>query len=292
MYSPVRLAWKYLHYYITAANGKGHGIHSPFVYDFVCSVLNDRGPYPAWASIEELRGRLLRDHRLLAIEDMGAGSAYVEGGANGEASSANAGDAATGGAGVPDQRSGVRMRKISDIARRAAKPRRLGQLLFRIAHHYRPATVLELGTSLGLSTAYLATGAPAARVISIEGSGEIIETAAKNLRSLGLKPELIQGNFDVLLDPLLSRIGPTGLAFVDGNHRYEPTLRYFHTLMAHVSAPAVLIFDDIHWSADMERAWAAIRVDPRVYMTIDLFFIGLVFLRDEFKVKQDFTIRF
>ena len=264
MYSPVRLAWKYLQYYFTAANGKGHGIHSPFVFDFVTRVMNDRGPYPAWAAIEELRGRLLRDDRLVRIEDMGAGSAFA----------------------------GARMRKISDIARRAAKPPRLGQLLFRIAHHYQPATVLELGTSLGLSTAYLATGAPGARVISMEGSGEIIKTAAENLRSVGVDAELIQGNFDVLLDPLLSRVGPVGLAFVDGNHRYEPTLRYFHSLMAHMSAPAVLIFDDIHWSADMERAWAEIRADLRVYMTIDLFFIGLVFLREEFKVKQDFTIRF
>jgi predicted O-methyltransferase YrrM len=286
MYSPVRLGWKYLHYYFTAANGKGHGIHSPFVFDFVTRVMNDRGPYPAWAAIEELRGRLLRDHRVLRIEDMGAGSVFA----------------------------GARMRKISDIARRAAKPPRLGQLLFRIAHHYQPATVLELGTSLGLSTAYLATGAPGARVISMEGSGPIIETAAENLRSLGVDAELLQGNFDVLLEPLLERIGiacspsrsalaerggkppaaagPVELAFVDGNHRYEPTLRYFHLLMAHMSAPAVLIFDDIHWSADMERAWAAIRTDSRVYMTIDLFFIGLVFLRDEFKVKQDFTIRF
>jgi predicted O-methyltransferase YrrM len=344
MYSPVRLAWKYLHYYFTAANGKGHGIHSPFVFDFVTHVLNDRGPYPSWAAIEELRGRLLRDDRLLRIEDMGAGSAFAgsdagdardrsrdrskleaealsEGwrdtggaavaGAGEGASSGNAGEGTTG---VGDETSGMRMRKVSDIARRAAKPPKLGQLLFRIAHHYQPATMLELGTSLGLSTAYLATGAPLARVISMEGSGSIIGTAAENLRSLGVDAELLQGNFDVLLEPLLESTGiacppsrsalaerggkppavtgPLGLAFVDGNHRYEPTLRYFHLLMAHMSAPAVLIFDDIHWSADMERAWAEIRADSRVYMTIDLFFIGLVFLRDEFKIKQDFTIRF
>jgi predicted O-methyltransferase YrrM len=304
MYSPVRLAWKYLHYYFTAANGKGHGIHSPFVFDFVTRVLNDRGPYPAWTAIEELRGRLLRDNRLVGIEDMGAGSAYA-----GEAAvagtseiAAEAADAGEGTTDAGDERSAggetssavaaVRMRKIADIARRAAKPRRLGQLLFRIAHHYQPGTVLELGTSLGLSTAYLATGVPGAHVISIEGSGSIREAAAENLRSLGLAPELVQGNFDEVLEPLLSRIGPVGLAFVDGNHRYEPTLRYFHSLMVHMSVPAVLIFDDIHWSADMERAWAEIRGDSRVYMTIDLFFIGLVFLREEFKVKQDFTIRF
>jgi predicted O-methyltransferase YrrM len=289
MYSPARLAWKYLHYYFTATNGKGHGIHSPFVFDFVTRVLNDRGPYPAWATIEGIRGRLLRDHRVLRIEDMGAGSAHEDAGAHsaGNTAISEMRDVYAGVRSV-----GARMRKVSDIARRAAKPPKLGQLLFRIAKHYEPAMVLELGTSLGLSTAYLAMGAPAARVISIEGSESIREVAAENLLTLGLTPELVQGNFDEVLEPLLSRIGPLGLAFVDGNHRYEPTLRYFHLLMAQMSAPGVLIFDDIHWSADMERAWAAIRADSRVYMTIDLFFIGLVFLRGEFKVKQDFTIRF
>ncbi len=103
---------------------------------------------------------------------------------------------------------------------------------------------------------------------------------------------VVTGNFDVVLEPLVERVGPVDLAFVDGNHRYEPTLRYFDILMRHSGRQAMLIFDDIHWSADMERAWVQIKADPRVMMTIDLFFFGLVVIRDEFKVKQDFTIRF
>jgi len=265
MYSSVRLARKYLHYYFTAANGKGHGTHSPFVFDFITSVLNDRGAYPAWVAIEKLRHRLGKDNRLLEIEDMGAGSAWNKTGT----------------------------RSIADIARRTAKPPRLGQLLFRVARHYRPGTIVELGTSLGLSTAYLAAGAPDAKVWTIEGSPAIAKTAADNLCGLGLdNVEVSTGNFDDLLDPGLDRIGPIDLAFVDGNHRREPTLRYFDMLMRHCGQPAALIFDDIHWSLEMEQAWESIRSDPRVYLTIDLFFIGFVFLRGEFKVKQDFTIRF
>jgi predicted O-methyltransferase YrrM len=274
MYSPIRIARKYLHYYITAANGKGHGIHSPFVFDFVTSVLNDRGPYPAWDAVEKLRRGLRRDERLLEIEDLGAGSAWD-------------------GSGTDSVGVGSRTRSIADITRRAAKPPRLGQLLFRIARYYRPDVVVELGTSLGLSTAYLASGAPDARVWTIEGSGSIARTALENLRGLGLtNVEVSTGNFDDLLDPLLEKIGPVGLAFVDGNHRWEPTLRYFESLIGHSARAAVLIFDDIHWSREMEEAWMQIREDPRVYLTIDLFFIGLVVVRDEFKVRQGFTIRF
>jgi len=309
MYSRLRIAQKYLSYYLRAANGKGHGIHSPFVFDFVLNVLNDRFVYPDYAAIEELRRRTSGDDTLLEIADMGAGSAW-------KASS---------------------QRSIGDITRRAAKSPRLGQLLYRVARYYRPDTVLELGTSLGFSTAYLAAGAGGARgvreagdagaaglsagrpegrgvvgrgivgvagdgwgaggartarVWSIEGAVQVAAAAERNLRSLGLPVQQVVGNFDMVLPAVLREMGTVGLAFVDGNHRREPTLAYFELLMLHAARPAVLIFDDIHWSREMEEAWGAIKNDPRVYLTIDLFFIGLVFLREEFKVKQDFVIRY
>jgi predicted O-methyltransferase YrrM len=264
MYSPLRLAGKYLHYYFTAANGKGHGIHSPFVYDFVKNVLNDGREYAEIATIETLRNRLGNDHRVLAVEDMGAGSGT--------------------GAGV--------QRRVMDIVRRSAKPRRLGQLLFRMARHYRPATILELGTSLGLSAGYLAAGAKGARLYTIEGSAALAAAAGDNLRSLGLDARIITGNFDDELEPLLRKMAPVDMAFIDGNHRYEPTLRYFDMIMSHVSGSAALVFDDIHWSEEMERAWEHIRSDTRIMMTVDLFFLGFVFIRKEFKIKQDFVIRF
>ncbi len=264
IYSPFRLAGKYLRYYLMAANGKGHGIHSPFVFDFVVSVLNDRFAYPAYARVEGLRRRLLQDETLLLVEDMGAGSAYAA----------------------------TRSLSVATIARRAAKPARLGQLLFRIAQHYQPATVVELGTSLGLSAAYLAAGVLRARVFTLEGVPAVAEAANRNLCSVGLDVTVVTGDFDETLLPLLDRLPPIDLAFVDGNHRREPTLRYFDLLLRHSAPSAALIFDDIHWSEEMEAAWTAIKNDPRVYLTIDLFFIGIVFLRDEIKVKQDFIIRY
>ena len=264
MYSPLRLAGKYLYYCLTAANGKGHGTHSPFVFDLITTVLDDHQPYPVYAPIEQLRRTLRRDPTLLGIEDMGAGSVY----------------AATG------------TRSVASIAKHAAKPPKLGQLLHRVARHYAPATILELGTSLGLSTAYLTAGAPQARLWTIEGALSIADKARANLNSLGAKAEILTGNFDTVLPGLLEEIPPVELAFIDGNHRCEPTLRYFDAIFRHAAPASVLIFDDIHWSAGMETAWNTIRNDPRVYLTIDLFFIGFVFRRDEFKVKQDFTIRF
>ena len=276
MYSTFRLARKYLYYYLTAANSRGHGIHSPFVFDFVTKVLNDERAYPAYSTVEGLRYGLLRNGTLLEIEDLGAGSVHAGKWTVGE----------------KETRSFSRSQSVASIARHAAKPPLLGKLLFRVARHYEPSTILELGTSLGLSTAYLSCGAPDARVYTVEGAPAVAAIAEANLRKLGLDIRPITGHFDTVLPGLLAGMSAVELAFIDGNHRFEPTMRYFDMICSHAARSSVLIFDDIHWSAEMEAAWAAIKADARVYLTIDLFFLGFVFLREEFKVKQHFTIRF
>jgi predicted O-methyltransferase YrrM len=289
MYSRSRLAQKYLRYYLTASNGRGHGIHSPFVYSFVKNVLNDSRLFPAYARVEEMRTRLLKDQTKIEIEDLGAGSVSDAGRNPGKGSGLGAGSVKDGGPASGK----IKYGGISQLATHAAKPRKLGQLLFRIAHYYQPRMILELGTSLGLSTSYLAYAAPGARVLTIEGAPAIAREAEKNFREQGLKNiELVTGNFDEWVPFLLGKIPGVDLAFIDGNHRREATLRYFNLLMEHAATPAVLIFDDIHWSREMEQAWEAIKGDTRVILTIDLFFIGMVFLREEFTVKQDFVIRY
>lgn len=258
-------AVKYLKYFLTAYNGKGHGIHSPFIYDFVRSILNDRRDFYAFTPIENLRKELLADKTLIEVEDLGAGSS----------SSKN------------------NQRTIGEIARNALKSKKLGQLLFRMVDHFRPNTIVELGTSLGITTAYLAAANGAGKVFTIEGSDRIADVAQKNFERLNLyNTTLIRGNFDDRLPALLQETGIVDLAFVDGNHRLEPTLRYFKLLLEHSDENTILIFDDIHWSAEMEAAWDEIRKSDAVTCTVDLFFLGLVFLRKDFKAKQDFVIRY
>lgn len=264
MYAAPVLALKYLRYYLGASNGKGHGLHSPFVFDFVTKVLNDRRSYPAYAAVESLRSRLLKDQRVLPVLDLGAGSGLNQ----------------------------SSERKIASIARHAAKPEKLGQLLFRMVQYYQPQNLIELGTSLGISTAYLARAAASASVISIEGSPAIAETAAINLKELAIdNVQLVTGNFDDQLPVVLEKITAVDFAFVDGNHREEPTIRYFEALLKKVQNNSILVFDDIHWSREMESAWERIRQHPAVRCTIDLFFIGIVVFRQEFREKQHFTIR-
>ena len=239
-------------------------MHSPFVYEFIRDVMNDKNSYPAYQKTESLRQNLLQNYSVLQVEDFGAGSSVTRNSS----------------------------RTISSIAKNAAKSKKLGQLLFRIARHYQPSHVLELGTSLGITTSYLSQAVPGARVITMEGASSIASVAAKNFQELNLSNiELVRGNFDQTLKQVLESVPTIDLAFIDGNHRQEPTLRYFRDITSKTGNDSVLIFDDIHWSKGMETAWEAIKADPSVRCTIDLFFIGVVLFRKEFREKRHFSIR-
>ena len=265
MYSPLQLAIKYFNYWITSSNGKGHGMHSPFVFEFITKVLNNKTGYPEYEKGEALRNQLLNDNTVLKVEDFGAGS-------------------------VIDKKS---KRSISSIARNAAKPKKFGQLLFRMVKHYQSSTILELGTSLGITTSYLSMARQETRLITMEGSKEITDIAKRNLKNLEIRNvEIIEGNFDNTLSSVVCRLSTIGFAFIDGNHRKEPTERYFKEILAKTNNNSILVFDDIHWSSEMEAAWETIKKDAAVTCSIDLFFIGIVFFRKEFKEKQDFVIRF
>ena len=265
MYSRLQLASKFLKYWFTASNGKGHGVHSPFVFDFIEHVLNDKHDYYCYPQIEALRNRLLADDTILTIEDFGAGS----------------------------RTSATKQRSIQSIARSALKPKKFGQLLFRIANYYQPKNIVELGTSLGITSAYLASANHQAQLVTMEGAKEVAATSRRNFNKLGLNNiQITVGNFDETLGPVLSEMKRADLAFIDGNHREEPTVRYFKQLQPYCHENTILIFDDVHWSKEMEQAWETIKADENVLLSIDLFFIGLVFFRKDFKVKQHFTIRF
>ena len=269
MYSSTTLLVKWLRYYFSADNGKGHGIHSPFVYDFIVNVLNDREKYPEYIRIEQLRKELAGDDTILGIEDFGAGP------------SRNAG----------------KNRSVADIVTNAAKTRKWGQLLFRMAHYYKPENMLELGTSLGISAAYLASGNLRGKLVTLEGATSAASLATQNFQKLGLKNiELIQGNFDKTLQNVIvsipsKRAPKVDMVFVAGNHRKESTLRYFEMLLPVMADSSMIVFDDVHWSVEMEEAWKQICGDQRVMLSMDLFFIGIVFFRKEFKIKQHFRIR-
>ena len=246
-----------------------YDIHSPFVFGLLTEVINDKKNYPAYNKVEALRQKLLKDDTLITVTDLGAGS----------------------------KKNNSTQRKVKDICRNAEKNKKYGQLLFRLTKHFNPSLIFDLGTSLGVTTLYLSEAAPSAGIISIEGCPQTASIAQKNFDEAHARNiQLVNANFDDALESLLEenhkpRTTNHKLFFFDGNHRKKPTLQYFHQCLRFCGNNDVMIFDDIHWSEEMEEAWTAIKKHERVTVTIDLFFLGIVFFRKE-QAKQDFVLRF
>ena len=183
-------------------------------------------------------------------------------------------------------------KSVQTILHSAAKSAKYSQLLFRLVNHFQPSTILELGTSLGISSAYMAIANSKSKLITIEGCEEIAAVASQNFTQLELKNiEQVVGNFDEVLPDILNKMEQVDFVFFDGNHRKGPTLNYFRQCLEKANEKSVFIFDDIYWSPEMTEAWEEIKKHEQVTVSLDLFYMGIVFFRKE-QVKEHFIITF
>ena len=251
----LRLLYKYLIHFFSARNTRGHGVHSPFVFHFTNFILNNNELYYVFPRIEAVRSVLLNDKRSINVCDFGTGN--------------------------------DRVRVVSDIARHSLKSAKYGQLLFRIVNCLKISNILELGTSLGITTAYLASPSTAIRCISLEGCPQTANIAQDNFKKLGLHNiEVVVGNIDDTLPTVLDKVADLDLIFFDANHRSEYLLKYFNQCLTKVNENTVMVIDDIYWSADMESAWRQIKECSMVTSTIDLFQLGIVFFNTDLHKKH------
>jgi len=239
-----------------------HGVHSPFVYRLIDKVIYDFNSKKVYTEVENIRKELLNDARIITVTDLGAGS-HVN---------------------------NNRQKKVGDIARNALKPPKLAQLLYRLAADWQPRNIIELGTCLGTTTVYLQKAAPNAKVYTLEGCPETAKIAAGTFDKGGIAAKPIVGNFDDTLPGVINDLPGLDFVFVDGNHQKDATLKYFEWCLPKVHNNTMLIFDDIYWSEGMKEAWDEIKSHPQVTVTIDLFWIGLVFFRQG-QEKEDFLVK-
>ena len=241
-----------------------HSVHSPFVYDLLLSTIYNKKNFYAYLQIEKRRNALSLSNQKVNCFDLGAGSKV----------------------------NNSSTKSVQTILYSASKPAKYAQLLFRLVDHFQPTTILELGTSLGISSAYMATANSKSKLITIEGCKEIANIAKTNFEKLELKNiEQIVGNFDEVLPDVLKNINQLDFVFFDGNHRKEPTLNYFKQCLEKANEKSIFIFDDIYWSAEMKEAWEEIKKNEKVTVSLDLFYMGIIFFRKE-QVKQNFIIRY
>src|SRR5690606_27829922 len=241
-----------------------HGVHSPFVYNLIDRVIYDFSEKGYVSAIENLRGDLKNDGRKIQITDLGAGSML----------------------------NNNKEKKISDLAKNALKPSRIARLIARLAAEFEPETIIELGTCLGITTLYLSRASPLSKVITVEGCPSTAAIANENFGKInGENNQVRTGYFDVVFQQIIAEVPKIDFLFIDGNHRKDATLSYFYQSLPKVHERTVLIFDDIYWSQGMKEAWAEIKNHPQVTVTVDLFYVGLVFFKPD-QVKEHFNVRF
>ena len=269
----------WLKHQLTARNTGGHGVHSPYLFEWVRMVMSDKNTYYVWDEIEEIRQEMLKDTRELEFVDYGSGGPLPT---------------------SPSKGRSANMRRVCDIAKGSLARRKDAQLLARLvgwlgrplltspskgrigdeaSEDRKGLTIVELGTSLGVTTAYLAAMDSRNKVVTYEGCPAVAEVARANWEKLGLSNiACVVGEITVdSLQLAVDRLSGIDVAFIDANHTCEATLTYFNALASRVHEKSVVVVDDIHYNEDMEKAWKAICADERVTTTMDLYRMGLVF---------------
>ena len=241
-----------------------YSLHTPFVFQFYKEIVRDERQFYAFAEIEALRGKLLNDNRTIAAHDLGTGSGNKKN----------------------------NLRKVSSIAKNALSNSKFSSLLFKMILRFRPRSVLELGTSLGINTAYLAKADSNIPVVTMEGCPETIAIARKSFEEAAIKNvKIVSGNIDETLPKLLQEIETVDFIYFDANHSKAATLNYFNLCLSKINKNSIFVFDDIHLSREMHEAWETIYHHPMVTVSLDIFDAGIVFFNKGLK-KQHFVLEY
>ncbi|MBI3520584.1 MAG: class I SAM-dependent methyltransferase [Bacteroidetes bacterium] len=259
----VKTILTYINYRLTSYTE--HDLHSPFLYNFYMELIRNEHPFGDFEILNTLRKQLQKDTTSITVTDFGAGSKKLN----------------------SDKR------VISQIARHGIAQKKQAEFLYRLINKYTPNTIIELGTSIGLTSLYLSKAATKSTVYTIEGCPNLYRYAQSLFKEHQSKNiQAIHGNFNTELPKLLTHIKSLDLLYVDGNHAYEPTMNYFKMALQKKHVNSIFIFDDIYWSDDMQKAWKEIFEHKDVTLSLDLFYFGIVFFRTEQKNKEHFVLKF
>ena len=251
---------QYIRYFFRSKHRRGFGIHSPHIFKLVTDVIEEQTPYYKYSLIEKVRHLYLKTDKEVHVENFGTGKSGRE--------------------------------KISTIVKRSSKPKAYAQVLFRLVNYYKAQNILELGTSFGLTTMYLAAPNSKSKVVTIEGCKEIAEYAKLSFQRAGFENIRVEiGNIDACLPKVLSGFKRLDFVFFDANHRKDATLSYFNQCLPKSHAKSVFVIDDVYWSKEMSQAWEEIKKRPEVRVTIDMFFYGIVLFDTDLQ-KEDYTLFF
>jgi predicted O-methyltransferase YrrM len=253
--------FEFIKHYIVGGNE--HGIHSPFVFELYTKTIQNH-EFPYYEQLEQHYFELINDHHLITNKNPGAGTSLHK-----------------------ELRVPIRR-----LARHSIKSLPWRKLICRLIDERKPNIIVELGTSFGITTAYIATTCPNAKIYTFEANPTLVELSRDFFKIAGITNiEIIEGDIDETLPAFLEKHQHIDVAYIDANHRFGPTIKYVERIMECVSWKGLIIMDDIYWSYPMTKAWKAITSKKSVTASIDLWQIGLLYFHTG-QVKENFKLRF
>lgn len=252
----------YINYWLSEVNA--HSLQAPFVYNLYTSCIQRDSNKHDFAAIEKTRKKLLSSQLMVTPVSWGAPSTV--------------------------HRNDTKI-KVSSIAKKGLTKPKISRLLARLIDYTNSKQIVELGTSFGLNTLYLAH-ANNTRITTFEGSKEIADIALTNFEFFEKENiKLILGNIDDELPKFTDSRLHIDFAYIDANHRYKPTLKYFNLLLKRMHDDSIIVLDDIYWSKEMTQAWNDIKEHPQVTLSVDLYDVGIVFFKPDLS-KAHYTLMF
>jgi predicted O-methyltransferase YrrM len=254
---------KYINYRLTAYTE--HDLHSPFMYNFYMELIDNKNPFNDFEELHTIRTQLQKNTTKIEVTDFGAGSRKLN----------------------------SNKRAINQIVKHGIAQKKQAEFLYRLINKFNPTTVVELGTSVGLTSLYIAKANIKSTLYTIEGCPNLYQFSKELFNEKGVNNiQSINGNFNDEFPKLLSKLKTLDILYIDGNHAYEPTINYFNMALEKKNTNSIFIFDDIYWSEGMEKAWKEICDHPEVTLSLDLFYFGIIFFRTENKNKEHFVLKF
>lgn len=259
----LKIAFEFLWYWLSRPHRNGHGIHSPFLFAFLQEVFYSKtSDNSSLTAIRSLKIKASKSRAVVQVNDLGAGSNRLK----------------------------QSERSLSAIAGMSSINHKYGKLLNKSVGYFKPQLILELGTCLGFGAMYMASGYKKSKVITIEGSDNLVGKSIENFKQMNMNNiSVIHGNFDDILPSILQKNGCFDFIFIDGNHKKTAVMDYFKLFLPNITSDSIIIVDDIRWSEDMLEAWREICDHKQVTLSIDLFRMGIVFFNSNLK-KQHFKI--
>lgn len=253
----MNIIWEFLTYqYLSKGR---HGTHSPFVYEFVDKCLALPISKEHQSGFRSYYKSLIKNDTEIVVQDLGAGSKKMSA-----------------------------KRKIAQIAKISGSSGKYGRLLYKLTCYYKPKSILELGTSLGLGTWMLSKGNAQSKIITIEGCPNIYAFSKDKLAS-NSNVNCLNNDFN----EYLKEIHPEkfDLVFIDGDHSGAKVLKMLANLDSMLHDESIVVLDDIRWSKDMLACWEQIISSNRYHLTMDLFRMGIIMKRAH-QQKEHFIIKY